>query len=67
MLKPFRVYLAPRREQLIKSIRLLLADYVFRRVFVHLLEASVHPAMLNHFFRKKLPFGSFSKILPANL
>jgi hypothetical protein len=66
-LKPLRAYLAPGREQLTKSIRLLSVDYVFRRIFIHLLEALVHPTMLNHFFRKKLPFWSFSKIYSANL
>jgi len=66
-LKPFLVYLAPRREQLTNVMRLLLVDYVFRRIFFHLLEASVHPTMLNDCFRKKLLFGSFLKILSARL
>jgi hypothetical protein len=66
-LKPLRAYLAPGREQLTKSITLFLVDYVFRRIFIHPLEALVHPAMLNYFFRKKLPFQSFLKISSANL
>jgi hypothetical protein len=66
-LKPLRAYLAPGREQLTKSITLFSVDYVFRRIFIHPLEALVYPAMLNHFFRKKLPFWSFSKISSANL
>jgi hypothetical protein len=66
-LKPLRAYLAPGREQLTNLIRLWSVDYVFRRIFIHPLEALVHPAMLNHFFRKKLPFWSFSKISSANL
>ena len=66
-LKPFRVQIAPVWEQLTNLIRLLLVDYVFRRIFFHLLEASVHPTMLNHFYRKKLPFGSFLKFLLARL
>ena len=66
-LKPLRAYLAPGREQLTKSITLFSVDYVFRRIFIHPLEALVHPAMLNHFFRKKLPFQSFLKISSANL
>ena len=37
-LKPFRWYIAPRREQLTNLNRLLLVDYVFRRIFFHLLE-----------------------------
>jgi len=65
--KPRRAYLAPGREQLTKSITLFSVDYVFRRIFIHPLKALVHPAMLNHFFRKKLPFWSFSKISSANL
>jgi hypothetical protein len=66
-LKPLRAYLAPGREQLTKAITLFSVDYVFRRIFIHPFDALIHPSMLNHFFRKKLPFWSFLKISSANL